>query len=360
MSIGQTMGIWSVATSVGTSAAVYVNSVQQVSFAMAGVNSANATIAAVSAARSFVVFQGVRTNNNGSDGVTIFSRVSLLNSTTVVCNRTSADAASTIVRATVVEATNNLVTSVQQGTISLSGVSAAGAISQVNLSRSFVGFLGTSNTLPNATPNTTMVKINLLSSAAVKARVNTSSVHTVGYVVVELNNAIVSQIQHIDASGAAFTATTFSRVVTSVSTPNTMMVTNGFYNNATTVSAGYFYYNLQSTVTAQAVRGGVTSITPFWGFSLVSFVSGVVKSMQRGTITVQSTASNSATITSVDTNKTLANYLGFNANSGSGSGINGAPLWPTLELSGATAVKATVGSASAEIKVISYEAIEFN
>jgi len=88
--------------------------------------------------------------------------------------------------------------------------------------------------------------------------------------------------------------------------------------------------------------------------TLSQFSGGGIKSVQRGTITVPSNSSSAtATITAVDTSKSMMNYLGF-----AGGGVSTYDLWPRIALTNSTTVTASRTGASFSSSV-SYEVIEF-
>lgn len=89
--------------------------------------------------------------------------------------------------------------------------------------------------------------------------------------------------------------------------------------------------------------------------TLTQFTGGGIKSVQRGSITITGTTVGSATIASVDINKSMVNFLGFTDSSGSTDNRGVA----YIVLSSPTAVVATRATISGSTTV-SYEVIEFN
>ena len=88
--------------------------------------------------------------------------------------------------------------------------------------------------------------------------------------------------------------------------------------------------------------------------TLSQFSGGGVKSVQRGTITVSGTSqTNTATITAVDTSKSMISFTGF-----SGGAMSTYDNWPRLFLTNSTTVTATRNGSSFSV-VVSYEVIEF-
>lgn len=91
------------------------------------------------------------------------------------------------------------------------------------------------------------------------------------------------------------------------------------------------------------------------GGSLIGGPSGI-KSIQRGTITLTGVASNTATITSVDTANSLLRWLGESSND---AGVNTTERsYVKLDLTNATTVTATRTSATSN-SVVSFEVVEY-
>ena len=90
--------------------------------------------------------------------------------------------------------------------------------------------------------------------------------------------------------------------------------------------------------------------------TLSQFSGGGIKSIQRGTITVSTTAT--ATITAVNTAKTMLNFCGC-SNGISGDSVSVA-LLARIALTSSTQVTASGRSAYASyIPIVSYEVIEY-
>ena len=93
----------------------------------------------------------------------------------------------------------------------------------------------------------------------------------------------------------------------------------------------------------------------------MSYARSVVKSLQRGTITISGTSAtetDTATISSVATGKSFIAYGGFHGASNSGS----APFesQAMLVLTNATTVSATrTGGANSTDKIVSYQVVEY-
>jgi hypothetical protein len=97
--------------------------------------------------------------------------------------------------------------------------------------------------------------------------------------------------------------------------------------------------------------------------TLSQFFSGSspIKSIQRGTITIPANATSAtATITSVNTSKTMINFLGYNHDTAYTS-YSPNIVVPRITLTNSTTVTATKGTSHfASVTIVSYEVIEFN
>ncbi len=171
----------------------------------------------------------------------------------------------------------------------------------------------------------------------------------------------IPEIQAFSVSfaGATSTAATISPVDTSrsvivmagisASGTDACMPLRAELTNATTV-----------TVTRTRSTGTTTVLKGF----VLTYPVGIIKSIQRGTISMTSgETSKAATVTSVNTAKSILNHLGNTTNESSSPSLY-APSESTLTLTNATTVTAdrgsVTGTAGALTNVTSYELIEFN
>jgi hypothetical protein len=340
----------------GGSGGTYVNSVQQVSITIgAGATSNTATINSVDTSKTFIVLQGFTTTNNVNDANEIDTRIELTNSTTVTAYRYAADASHTVtVNAVVVEATSSLVESVEYGTITDASASGAATIASVNTARSVVFPLGTTlNDTDNFSPR--IGAMTLTNSTTVTVNTNSSRTTPVidGFVVVQFASGVIQSIQQInDAYTSGNTSDT--KTISSVNTANSMIVCRGFQSTAVIPSAWYLI-ELTNSTTVTLTRDGTltTSRTP--RYTIVEFVSGVLKSNQTGTITLTNATSNTASISSVNTNRTICAYTG------SVNALNDPPnSIMKISLTNSTTVTGTVNGSTADAKGIGFQCVEFN
>lgn len=143
---------------------------------------------------------------------------------------------------------------------------------------------------------------------------------------------------------------------------NSILIRTGWNADTTgggnDIASNNAYLALTNTTTVTATRGATQ-----WGlvtkFVLIEFVPGVIKSVQRGLITVaDATQSNTDTITSVDTVKSCFFPLGTTNDT---TGTHGPSVLGSLVLTNATTVTATRGTAAEDngALLIAYQVVEF-
>jgi hypothetical protein len=109
------------------------------------------------------------------------------------------------------------------------------------------------------------------------------------------------------ASAASNTAT-----VTAVDPNNSILLFGGNeLANSTTPNIAYVRLDLTNSTTVTATRNTSSANSTTANFVLIEFYPGVIKSVQRGTIATGAAASNTATITAVNTAKAWVIGLGW-------------------------------------------------
>lgn len=143
--------------------------------------------------------------------------------------------------------------------------------------------------------------------------------------------------------------------ITAVNTDNAILVFLGASGSATTnINRMLTRVALTNATTVTGTRGNGTNAMTI-AFVVIEFQPGVIKRVQRGTITIGSAAaSNTDTITSVNTAKAVAIYLGH---SSSNTGIDDSD-WLRMTLTDATTVTATRGDTTGTL-IVSYQVVEF-
>lgn len=105
------------------------------------------------------------------------------------------------------------------------------------------------------------------------------------------------------------------------------------------------------TATVNTTSAGTREI----GFEVIEYRPGVVRSVQRGTITTTADVTGTATITSVNTSRATLDWLGFES-SGASTGPAAAQIRVTL--TNATTVTATgIGSVD---RTVGFQVVEWN
>lgn len=131
---------------------------------------------------------------------------------------------------------------------------------------------------------------------------------------------------------------------------------SGNYNTDGAVDErdGWSYLTFTNATTITATRQG-TNNTATVSFEVIEFMPGIIRSVQRGTIALTAAASNTATVTTVDTNKAVLDYLG--TLSGDGFGYSARYLI-RLVLTNSTTITATRGNATNNM-LVAYQLVEF-
>jgi hypothetical protein len=342
----------------GGGVGTYVASVQQVEITIpSSGTSATATITSVNTSRSVIFWGGYTTSYASTFTAQALGRVELTNATTVTAYRLSSTSTLTI-RATVVEFTSSMVASVQAGTIAIASgaTSNTATISSVTTSRSAVFFLGQESNNTFTQVDRAFASLELTNATTVTARRNASSTNTVtvGYMVVEFQSAAVASVQP-RAVTLTSANTSDTDTITSVTTGRTLLL----YNGVTTGNVGLenFCYNLELTGATQITlrRTGTSTTTKTVYYTALEFASGVVSSLQRGTLAVASATSADATISSVSTSAAICHMPGFSTNA-----TSMAERFASAKLQGATAVRGERGAAGTTTSTVGYEVIVFN
>jgi hypothetical protein len=151
--------------------------------------------------------------------------------------------------------------------------------------------------------------------------------------------------------------TSNTATITSVVTANSVIVFGGWTINASSLSPSLFArveLTNATTVTAYCKVGSAGVVYPV-AYTVIEYFPGRLVSSQRGTITLNGVASNTATITAVTIGKAWVSILGFTYNSG---GNNDVSYYPKVVLTNATTVTATTGVATPFDVVAGYQVVE--
>jgi len=337
----------------------YINSVQQVSITIPALStSATATVTAA-VGTFFLIFQGNTTSATAVQSEA-FCRVSI-SGTTVTATRALGTAGACVVNCAVVDATASLVKSVQFGTITVSsGTSATATITSVTTNNAVVHLLGCTSSLATFNFGNNTPTLVLTNATTVTSTVRTlSGTSIAGFVVIEFQGAALNQAKQAFSKSWTNNSVSSTQAITSVTTNNSMLFFAGCDNNLNETNATdqqrITLTNATTVTTTTGVAQGDAAIVV--NFSVVEFVSGVLSQIaQRGSITLSATTSNTATITSANTTKTLCNWLGYST--ATAATTTHATILPNITQTNATTITATLNSSGSI--VASYEALTFN
>lgn len=338
-------------------ASSYITSVQQVSITLGStVTSNTATISSVNTATSAIFLNWESTDNASTSCTVTQAKVELTNATTVTANRDTGTNSVTI-NATVVEFTSAAVNSVQAGVIDLTNTTSNTAtITSVDTATSVAIWL---NVYGNLGANNARLptKISLTNATTVTATRGGSNANSlfVGWMVVEFKSAVIQSVQQttttLTSANTSDTAT-----ITSVNTANTILIWQGISGGGQTVLNYGYRATLTNGTTITLTRNGTDTTTRTINVTALEFASGVINTIQRGTIAVDSATSNTATVTSVNTAKSFVNYVGFSTDFAVATYDT---AYPRITLTNATTVTATKGSNAATATTVGYEVVEF-
>ena len=169
---------------------------------------------------------------------------------------------------------------------------------------------------------------------------------------------VIKSIQYGSITIAA-AATSNTDTITAVDTTNSFLL---HLDSSTTVTDKDFKdfetrLALTNATTVTATRNGTTETSTI-NFVVIELHPGNLKSNQSGTITIASgTASNTDTITAVDTAKSILLHLGLSTSTSTLDA--GEDVKCKLALTNATTVTATRNGTSADTNIVSYQIIEF-
>ena len=294
-----------------------ISSIQQVKVTIAAAStSGTATITSVDTTRTAIFFQGCGTSELTSPAK-CYSRCTLTNATTVTVTRnTQANTGTVTLQCLVVEFAASAITRVQYGTITMTAATSNTAtITSVDTSKSVCLYLGWTTTMTTTSAlecSPTLVLTNATTVTASRGSATNNT--TASYCVLEFASGITTSIQAFTKAAITTTTTTETSTLSSVTTGNTMLLWDGFKTTLTgAVNETDLYYSLALTnaTTVTYTRIGTANTNRTLCGTAIEFASGKVNSKQSGTITLDSVTSNTSTITSVVTGKTIVPCSGW-------------------------------------------------
>ena len=160
-----------------------------------------------------------------------------------------------------------------------------------------------------------------------------------------------SLIRSIQTGTVAVSGTT---AITAVDLPNSLIFFGGFSTNysSSVPALTRVLLALTNATTVSGTRNSGTS-TEYVGFTVVEFMPGLIKNVQRGTITLSGVLSNTAAITAVNTAKAAVLYMGFYTSTTTAD----SEADTRLALTDSTTVTATRGS-TGNASIVGYQVVE--
>lgn len=323
-----------------------IQSIQSFSISISG-TSATATISSVTTANSVIIYNGYQTTQTGRDSEQfggIYAKVVLTNSTTVTASTfDTAAAGAVVVKGYVVEFKSSVIQSVQVkefvfGSASTKTIS----ISSVTLANSAILYCGGQTESSAGTSNAenwSLPTLEFADNVSITANKNTFILQSYAQCnVVEFVSGIIkSRNQEIITVNPSPTDATIS----AVNLNKTIMFYSGVRpgGNVGTSLPSSFLYN---STTVRGVNGG--SNNGRTASQILEFNVGIA-SIQYGSVTIGvSSTSNTSTITSVNTSKSIVVFNGLT--SSSSSNFDSSITSATIELTNSTTVTAARGASN--------------
>jgi len=169
-------------------------------------------------------------------------------------------------------------------------------------------------------------------------------------------NSLIRSIQSGSANMQGATTSNFT--IAAVDMTNCIVLSRGLTYGTDSDDIGYMvaYWSLTNSTTATVTRNSGGSGSGTWSATVIEFAPGIIKSRQSGVISMGGgQASLTATITSVDTAKSMVVFTGFIASAGTAAM---ASIWPSLTLTNATTVTLARNTSSSGTGA-SYQVVEF-
>jgi hypothetical protein len=292
----------------------YIVSIQQVAITIAtNGTSGTATISSVNTANTVILWGGFTTTVSATGMREFLPAITLTNATTVTASRIFASVSGSItVYATVVEFAASAIQSIQSGSIAITGsnTTATATISSVTTANAAVFFEGFTTTSSGTSAGVIVGTLELTNSTTVTVtRASTGLTATHNYTVVEFKPGVLSSIQKRSITMNT-SATSNTDTISSVNTGNTLLLYNGIFTTLNTWAD--FLYSLQMTnsTTVTLTRNGTSTTSRTLKYTVLEFASGVINSLQQNTSSFSGSSPVDTTITSVNTGKSAALFLG--------------------------------------------------
>lgn len=333
----------------------YVNSVQYGTITIAaGATTGTATISEIKNI-PWLNLLGFTTDNNADVLAECCPRLEYVNSTTIMATRNTTDAVfSVVINFCIVDATENLIKKVYYGGITTGAATSGTAkIPEVDTTKSAVFYLGGTATATASPSLARISSVTLTDSKTVTRTSGSSAISTTNFVVVEFQPVVIQSIQQFTTNQSGVDSSTTTNVtISSVVMANTFIA----YGSRDATSDNTYTIELTSSTNVRLTKVAAIAVSRNTRYAVIEFVSGILKSNQFVNIALTSLTSNTATITAVDTSKTVGLWNGYNSST---SDTAGNTLFLGVTLTNSTTVTGTVNASSANTKRIAAQFIEF-
>ncbi len=339
-------------------------SLQQVSITIAaGATSNTATITAVASGKAYCHWQGVTGQVATYNGSTCEVDITLTNTTTVTATRNTSDASNSVtVNCTVVEFVSSAIQNIQQGTITMTAAASNTAtITAVVAANTIVHYNGATTTDTSASFSIIKNKLVLTNTTTITATRTTGTNNlTARFVAIEFAAGVLNQA--VQSITAASNTTALSAALTLFDSRYTLAFHGGWSYNSANSDTGGAPSLENGGNTNYVLRSGYASgftYNPSW--QIAEFTSTQINRITRcRTKIAATTTSGTTTISStntVNTAKTLVNFLGYNSVSALSTFRDSSMK---VVLTDANTITATKNTSSATVDgYTSFEIVEF-
>ena len=279
---------------------------------------ATATINAVGA-RAFILMGGL--NPSGSVQSESLAYLSLTNPTTITATR-RLSSASVVIKGCIIDATENLVASVQYGTITLPDgtASATATISPVNNNNTAVHALGMA-TDANGSFAENNAFLSLSGTTLTATVLGAYGLFIASYCVIEFASAALNQnVQNLAINSSAST-TSITSTINSVDIDNTICIAGGTTCNSGSYSNGQIYGFLSNSTTFALAINSASTARKQYNVSIVELKTDILQSaVKRNRTSLSGVNLNTSTISSVMKASSVISWLNNSTNSPSSIG----------------------------------------
>ena len=178
-------------------------------------------------------------------------------------------------------------------------------------------------------------------------------------------SSLIKSVQYVSIAWVTNGATSGTATIAAVDTAQSVCLPLSFTspnNTANDVKSSFPKIVLTNGTTVTATIGGLTgsALTVTVNAVVVEYAPGVLKSVQTGSIAVASATSNTATITSVDTSKSvLIHNMMTSDDANTGVAFRPDQIQHRLALTNATTITATRGTAGTVTVTVPFTIMEY-